>query len=191
MPSSFAAGLDNEDEEMEEIAQINIEPEILSRIQEERGSTHSERAERRSRRTIGRRNPSSRNGERRRRQHGNSNAIREAASLGAALGRATRNISRLPGNRRRTRRTDRENLNQPAAYPEESNEMESTNMPQMPESSSSSGFLPNSNQENGQVDEQSNSSWEDVSEEEVDSADNSCLPNDNSVEGNENGTKNN
>ena len=170
----FSAGLDNEDDEMEEIAQINIEPEILGRIQE---FESSERSERRSRRTIGRRNPSSRNGERRRRHQGSSNAIREAASLGAALGRATRNVTRQSGNRMRTRRTDRENQNQTASFPEEPNETGNTDEQQLPESSS--GFLPATNQENGQVDEQSNSSWEDVSEEAIDSGDNSSLPNDN------------
>ena len=159
---------------MEEIAQINFEPEILHRIQGERGSNHSERTER-SRRNVGRRNPSNRNGERRRRQQSNSTILREARALGAVLGRQT-------GNRIRTRRANRENQDQ-SLNPQESNEIANASTPESVEPSTSSNVEPSNNQDNNKDDEQSNSSWEDVSEEETVSADNSMI-NDNPTDDN-------
>ena len=158
---------------MEEIAQINFEPEILNRIQGERGSNHSERTER-SRRNVGRRNPSNRNGDRRRRQQNNSTILREARALGAALGRQT-------GSRIRTRRANRENQDQ-SSVPQQSDEIANASTQESVEPSTSSNVEPSNNQDN-KDDEQSNSSWEDVSEEETVSADNSMI-NDNPTDDN-------
>ena len=171
--SKLTAGLDDEDQEMEEIAQINFEPEILNRIQGERGSNNSERTER-SRRTVGRRNPSNRNGDRRRRQQNNSTILREARALGAALGRQT-------GSRIRTRRANRENQDQ-SSVPQQSDEIANASTQESVEPSTSSNVEPSNNQDN-KDDEQSNSSWEDVSEEETVSADNSMI-NDNPTDDN-------
>ena len=178
----FTAGLDDEDQDMEEIAQINFEPEVSDRIQDDRSSNNTERSDR-SRRTIGRRNRSSRNGDRRRRQNSTS-AMSEARALGAALGRAEGNRNRPSGRRIRTRRTNREAQNQPTTISEEPNEEQHAHPPEVAEPSTSASTVASTDQDIAKDGDQSNSSWEDVSEEEIVSV-NSSITNDNSIDGNE------
>ena len=166
---------------MEEIAQINFEPEVSIRIQGDRSSNNTERSER-SRRTIGRRNRSSRNGDRRRRQN-STTALSEARALGAALGRAEGNRNRPSGSRIRTRRTNREAQNQPTTISEERNEEQHAQSPEVAEPSTSASIVASNDQDIPKDGNQSNSSWEDVSDEEIVSVD-SSITNDNSIDGN-------
>ena len=181
--------MDDEDQEMEELENIDIDLSNLGNLNaEERVSGNSDRSERRSRRNLGRRSQSVRNGERRRRQTTTSNVIREAAALGAALGRAGNARLRPPGHRMRQRRRQNQ---------QETANNQSTEDSTIPNNAASvevlpivepiaSSMLPTNIEENrGSEDkntEQSNSSWEDFSEEEVvGSADNSSVLNDNSM----------
>ena len=113
---------------------------------------------------IGRRQRSTRNGERRQQQ--NSSAIlREAASLGAALGRAAHSRTHQGHARRnRNRRQTRQSVENRSPEDEPVNiENEEAVVPPNNE-------LLTDQPENGQsndASENSNSSWEDVSEEEV------------------------
>jgi len=177
----YEPGLDDEDQDMEEIAQINFEPEVSNRIQGDRSSNNTERSDR-SRRTIGRRNRSSRNGDRRRRQN-SATALSEARALGAALGRAEGNRNRPSGSRIRTRRTNREAQNQPTTISEERNEEQHAQPPEVAEPSTSASIVASNNQDIPKDGNQSNSSWEDVSDEEIVSVD-SSITNDNSIDGN-------
>lgn len=166
---------------MEEIAQINFEPEVSNRIQGDRSSNNTERSDR-SRRTIGRRNRSSRNGDRRRRQN-STTALSEARALGAALGRAEGNRNRPSGSRIRTRRTNREAQIQPTTISEERNEEQHAQSPEVAEPSTSASIVASNDQDIPKDGNQSNSSWEDVSDEEIVSVD-SSITNDNSIDGN-------
>ena len=185
------AALDDEDQDVEEIGHINFDPAVLrDGNAEDRGSGNNERTERRARRNhMGIRHHASRNGERRRRQQVNSAAIREAAALGGALARATNVRVRQSGHRIRlsSRRRQRQQMNEnnpPVEDASSNNEnVSSTDLPNIEPSTSSSTDLIDDNQnDQGNEDkntEQSNSSWEDVSEEEtVGSADNSSVTND-------------
>jgi hypothetical protein len=178
---------------MEELQNIQIDLSNLESLNtEERASGNTDRLERRSRRNLGRngfRNQSVRNGERRRRQPTTSNVIREAATLGAALGRVANARTRAPGQRMRQRRRQNQQENANNQSTEDStnpNNGTSVEDPQIVEPLASSSMLPSNIDENvGNEDkntEHSNSSWEDFSEEEVvGSADNSGVLNDNSI----------
>ena len=180
---------------MEEIAHINFDPDVLRDGNiEDRGSGNTERAERRARRNhIGRRHHVSRNGERRRRQQGSSAAIREAAALGGALARAANVRGRQSGHRMRqsSRRRQRQTneLNTSAENPLSTNNenLGSSLLPNMEPSTSSTDLIDDEHSDEYKNTEQSNSSWEDVSEEEdAGSADNSSVTNDITAdEGNE------
>merc|ERR1739844_799417 len=162
----YEPGMDGDDQDMED---INFDPE-LERQSGDRNSTNSDRTDRRSRRNIGRRT--------RRRQHGNSNAVREAAALGAALGRSANTRLRQSGSRLQARRRGRQLQENQENHATPAEDAGGTNNDDQPVSttesiqpSSSSTALPsderaNEEQEN-KTNEQSNSSWEDVSEEEV------------------------
>ena len=175
---------------MEELENIQIDLSNLENLNtEERVSGNAERSERRSRRNLGRRNQSIRNGERRRRQPTASNVIREAAALGAALGRAGNARLRPPGHRMRQRRrqNQQENLNNQSTEdsPNPNNGASVEVLPIIEPLASSSTVSSNIDENLGNENkntEQSNSSWEDFSEEEVvGSADNSSVLNDNSM----------
>ena len=170
--------MDDDDQDMED---INFDPESerqtlemlerqLERQSGDRNSTNSDRTDRRSRRNIGRRT--------RRRQHGSSNAVREAAALGAALGRSANTRLRQSGSRLQARRRGRQLQENPEnhASPAEdagdtNNDDQTVSTTESIQPSSSSTALPSedrANEEQGnKTNEQSNSSWEDVSEEEV------------------------
>ena len=170
--------MDDDDQDMDD---INFDPESerqtlemlerqLERQSGDRISTNSDRTDRRSRRNIGRRT--------RRRQPGSSNAVREAAALGAALGRSANTRLRQSGSRLQARRRGRqlqENQENHASPAEDAgdtnNDDQAISTTESIQPSSSSTALPSqdrANEEQGnKTNEQSNSSWEDVSEEEV------------------------
>merc|ERR1719189_709841 len=96
----YEPGMDDDDQDMED---INFDPESerqtleilerqLQRQSGDRNSTNSDRTDRRTRR----------------RQHGSSNAVREAAALGAALGRSANSRLRQSGSRLQARRRGRQ-----------------------------------------------------------------------------------
>ena len=170
--------MDDDDQDMDD---INFDPESerqtlemlerqLERQSGDRISTNSDRTDRRSRRNIGRRT--------RRRQPGSSNAVREAAALGAALGRSANTRLRQSGSRLQARRRGRqlqENQENHASPAEDAgdtnNDDQAISTTESIQPSSSSTALPSqdrANEEQGnKTNDQSNSSWEDVSEEEV------------------------
>ena len=161
---------------------INFDPAMLSdRDAGDRETGNVERSERRGRRTFGgRRQQSSRSGDRRRRQQSSSAVIREAAALGGVLGRAASGRGGLQlGNRigrrsRRERQINGGNMNAAvteaqANVPNNEN-INDVNLASIRPSTSSESPPANSqsnDEHKEKTSDNSNSSWEDVSEEEV------------------------
>ena len=180
------------------VAHINFDPHILrDRDTEDRRIVPTQRIERRTRNHTVRRNRTLRNGERRRNQ-GNSAAIREAAVLGGALGRAANARERPSEHRRRqsSRRRQRQQTgeNNPTSdepLPSTNVNITTPNLPPNEPSTSTSDLTADIMRDQAILErntEQSNSSWEDVSEGENEcSADESSETNDD-ADNVENGT---
>ena len=194
----FLAALDDEDQDMEDIAMINFDPAMLSvRDAGGRETGNVERSDRRRRNFGGRTRQLSRS-DRRRRQQSSSAVIREAAALGGVLGRAASGRGLQLGNRiGRRSRSERQinggNLDAAVTESQEnvpnSENVNDVNLASIRPSTSSESPPPNrqSNDEHKEkTSDNSNSSWEDVSEEEVGgSGDNSSARSNNEGEANE------
>ena len=176
----FLAALDDEDQDMEDIAMINFDPAMLSvRDAGGRETGNVERSDRRRRRNFGGRTRQLSRSDRRRRQQSSSAVIREAAALGGVLGRAASGRGLQLGNRiGRRSRSERQinggNLDAAVTESQEnvpnSENVNDVNLASIRPSTSSESPPPNrqSNDEHKEkTSDNSNSSWEDVSEEEV------------------------